>query len=283
MLILEALKQDGFMLATVEDWMKMNTNSREFYTHNYFAIIWNQNGNMVGLIENERQEAKPNQLLFVSPNKTMELEKLTGRAWVFLFTSKFYEKCAQDAHLLHSELFFSTELNAFITDPKASEHEFQKLIIDRLKYFEDKSKTLYMVAAHNCIEIMLLDALKEFDISSDNQQPIYNSELEVVNKFRMLLQKYYKTEKTVAFYADKLHITSKYLIKCTNAILKKTPKQLIIEKLVQESKRMLRYSSASIAEIGWDLGFNDESNFSTFFKKHAKVNPSDYQNLISKR
>ena len=61
----------------------------------------------------------------------------------------------------------------------------------------------------------------------------------------------------------------------TEYVLGKSAKHVIIEKLIAESKKMLSYTNYTISQIAYELGFSDEGNFTNFFKKHTKKNPSE--------
>jgi AraC-like DNA-binding protein len=50
-----------------------------------------------------------------------------------------------------------------------------------------------------------------------------------------------------------------------------------------EAKRQLCYTSQSIKEIAYDLGFEDSAYFSRFFKKSTQVSPIDYRNAAEIR
>ena len=47
--------------------------------------------------------------------------------------------------------------------------------------------------------------------------------------------------------------------------------------MLQESKRLLRYSSHTINDIGYQLGFTDPSYFSRFFRKQAGITPKGFR------
>jgi AraC family transcriptional activator of pobA len=44
-----------------------------------------------------------------------------------------------------------------------------------------------------------------------------------------------------------------------------------------EAKRALTYSDATVAEIGYSLGFSDPAYFSRFFTKRAGSSPSRFR------
>lgn len=52
----------------------------------------------------------------------------------------------------------------------------------------------------------------------------------------------------------------------------------IMQKKIEEAKRLLRYSTKSLSAISTYLGFSSQSHFSRVFKKYALENPSVYRN-----
>ncbi|RAJ93057.1 AraC-like DNA-binding protein [Larkinella arboricola] len=55
-----------------------------------------------------------------------------------------------------------------------------------------------------------------------------------------------------------------------------SPKEWIINRLIQEAQRKLHYSSSSVKELAYELGFNDPAYFSRLFKKRTGKNVSDF-------
>jgi AraC family 4-hydroxyphenylacetate 3-monooxygenase operon regulatory protein len=51
-----------------------------------------------------------------------------------------------------------------------------------------------------------------------------------------------------------------------------------MDRLIQEARRLLSFSSVSITEIGYELGFKDPAYFARFFRKNAGVTASKYRN-----
>lgn len=101
------------------------------------------------------------------------------------------------------------------------------------------------------------------EIKSDN----------LIDRFFHLLAVYYKEERTVRFYADKLNITPKYL---STAIKKTTGRPVlewIHEAVLIEAKMLLMTSGKTVQEISELLNFSSSSAFVQFFKKHTGKTP----------
>ena len=58
----------------------------------------------------------------------------------------------------------------------------------------------------------------------------------------------------------------------------KTTSQLIAERVLQESKIMLKHAAWSVSEIAYASGFREVTYFNNFFKKHLAVSPLKFRN-----
>lgn len=95
--------------------------------------------------------------------------------------------------------------------------------------------------------------------------------------FKQLIVKHIHEDRSIGFYARKLGITPNHLNKVVKQTTGKQASYLIAEMLVLEAKVLLKHSSLSVSEIGFRLGFVDQSYFSRFFKLHCGLTPREYQ------
>ena len=276
--MLETLKQTGFCFFTLEELVKYNEGSPFFYTYNYFIVIWNSGKSLDGCIESDPYTLPSNSLLFVSPNKKLEITSKDFEGYAFAFTSEFFERSDFESSLLNSTVFFDGQDEPFMSSIPFSADYFHKFYIKRLIYSADTDKHLFLSIAHNTIESLILEGMrhskeKEKTVKKEQHHP----EQITYNKFQILLQKHYKTEKKVFFYADALNMTPRSLNKATFLITQKHAKDIIIDKIIKESKRLIKYTNETIHNISVQMGFSDEGNFSSFFKKHAGQTPHEYK------
>ena len=52
---------------------------------------------------------------------------------------------------------------------------------------------------------------------------------------------------------------------------------VINNRIILEAKRLLVYTNRSTIEIAAELGYNDSSHFSKFFKKHTGKSPTAFR------
>ena len=78
-------------------------------------------------------------------------------------------------------------------------------------------------------------------------------------------------------------VSEKKLTKSIAATLGKSPKALIDERIVLEAKRLLVHTNSSIKEIGFDLGFDEPTNFIKYFRKHEAKTPIEFRKSFYKK
>ncbi len=273
------LTNNGFNILPIDVIIANNKGLMKYNTMIYYAIHIVMKD--VELIINEnKHQLTEGQLAFISPGKDIVLgngyEKKNS-VYAIAFSPSFYERSLNDSALLNSELFFSTTKDIHITKASIPTEEIQKLIVDRMSLYKAKNNNgFYIAAAHNCIEALILDGLLYVDENEIEGDKIKRfTSLDVVNRFRVLLQQNYKKEKKVTYYADLLHVTPRKLSEMTESVLGKSAKELIKDKIITESIRLLKHSKHTISEITYELGFNDEGNFSTFIKKNTQMTPKE--------
>ena len=101
--------------------------------------------------------------------------------------------------------------------------------------------------------------------------------IDIYNRFISLVAEHYRTAHDVAFYADRLCITTRYLSQVTDNVVGKSPKQIIADSLLSEAKTYLGTTRLTIQEIADRIGFSSQVLFCKFFKAQEKTSPSDYR------
>ena len=99
----------------------------------------------------------------------------------------------------------------------------------------------------------------------------------VLEQFLKLVAEYHDRERGMAFYADRLCLTPKYLSKIIKNASGKSGPEWIDSFVILEAKNMLKYSDMPIKEIVYKLHFPNSSVFYKFFKSHTGLTPSEYR------
>ena len=86
-----------------------------------------------------------------------------------------------------------------------------------------------------------------------------------------------KQEHEVAFYAEKLHITPKYLSEICKQRSGHKAKEIISSILISKIKREIMITGKSMKVIAYEYNFADQSSLGKFFRKMTGESPSAYK------
>ena len=95
--------------------------------------------------------------------------------------------------------------------------------------------------------------------------------------FRDHIEQHFSTWHQVSQYADRLGYSARTLNRLARQHTGLSAKQLIDERIILEAKRQLSHTDTSVAEIAAQLGFDDASNFSSYFRRHTATTPATFR------
>ncbi len=105
----------------------------------------------------------------------------------------------------------------------------------------------------------------------------YTRQEEVFNRFLGLVNKNAIRERNVAFYADRLYLTPRYLNTLIRQVSDHTVMDWINEAVIQEVKIQLLHSDKLVYQIADELNFPNPSFFSKFFHRMTGKTPNEYR------
>ncbi|MBQ8224501.1 MAG: AraC family transcriptional regulator [Bacteroides sp.] len=100
---------------------------------------------------------------------------------------------------------------------------------------------------------------------------------DLFERFIRLVSESYKSERRVAYYAERMFVTPKHLSSVVKEVSGRTAGEWIDSLVVLEAKVLLKSSELSIQEISDELTFANQSFFGKYFKNHTGLSPSEYR------
>ena len=97
---------------------------------------------------------------------------------------------------------------------------------------------------------------------------------ELYNLFLSAIDRFYNRYSDVAFYAEQLGVSARYLGQVTRSIAHRSPKAMIDERITSEITTLLTSTSKPLKEIATLLGFSSQAHLSRYYKKQKGVAPS---------
>jgi AraC family transcriptional regulator, transcriptional activator of pobA len=101
-----------------------------------------------------------------------------------------------------------------------------------------------------------------------------------MKNFLNILEENFRRPEGVEFYAGKLFMSARNLNLICNNILHQSVSDLIEMRKLIEAKNLLISTDKSISEIGFELGYNEKSYFSSVFKKKTGQTPTEFREEI---
>ncbi|WP_294594008.1 helix-turn-helix domain-containing protein [uncultured Bacteroides sp.] len=108
----------------------------------------------------------------------------------------------------------------------------------------------------------------------------YTRKEKLVFDFFCLIIEYHSVSRDVAFYAEKMCISPKYLTMLVTDNTGRSAKEWIVEYTIIEIKALLRDSNFEIKEIVSQTNFQSSSTMTRFFREHTGITPSEYRKNI---
>jgi len=125
--------------------------------------------------------------------------------------------------------------------------------------------------------LILLNELLNFPPISESLIPDRQVRNKLVSQFIQLVNVHYLEVKMISEYADMLSVSEDHLSKSVKSETGKTAYSYIIERMIKEAKDLIAYTDLTCSEIAYQLNFSDTSNFSKYFKRAAKLSPTEYR------
>ena len=97
------------------------------------------------------------------------------------------------------------------------------------------------------------------------------------SRFITLIENKYTETRDASVYASMMGMTYKSLHHICKLASKQTPKQLIDSHTILEAKRRLVVERVQVRQLAYDLGIEEATNFTKYFKKQTLTTPSQFK------
>ncbi len=255
----------------------------ETFKQNYFeqksdftfhTIAWNKGNTQKVIIDEIEYEFAANTILPIMLNQSFKFERAEDIvAWQF--NREFYCILNHDAEVgCVGFIFFGPSSTMFVKLDEEHIEKMQRLLelfVEEYETEEDiKGEMLRMLLVRLIIQTTRLAKKQYLD-----KTEIVEEKFNLLRQYNVLVEIHFRTERQVQFYAGLLNKSPKTISNIFSLYSKKTPLQIIQERVVTEAKKLFYYTDKSVKEIADDLGFEDVAHFSKFFKNCTSQNPSE--------
>nr|WP_315029229.1 helix-turn-helix transcriptional regulator [uncultured Chryseobacterium sp.] len=247
------------------------------HRHDFYATVLFTKGTGIHEIDFQKYDVSEGSLFFLSPGQihSWELsEDIDG--YIFFCSQEFYEMHYVNQKLRNFPFFgsvsFPRKLQLNTLEVK------ENIILFKALGKEYQSKNIMK-------EGLILSLMSQIFISATR---LFSRNLETFDStaglsyfkhyqdFETLIEEHFTKQKSIAYYASLLGISSKHLNRIVQTVVQKTATDILTERVVLEAKRMLMYLDESLVEIAFRLGYEEYSYFVRVFRKSSGMTPTQF-------
>ena len=278
MLLLFKSNSDHFFCLKMEEMMRL-----QYFVppskHSCHTLLFISSGSHVMKIGYEEYHTFANEIIMVPAGQIFSIENVesTHTGYICQFHPDILIGKYANREILNDFDFLKISGNPKV---RLSQNDASSVItiLNRLQteYSQTESANLNIVQAY------LFALFYEMNRNTIVTSKSISAAEVLTGKFKELIHQNIKTQHQVNYYASLLNVTPNHLNKCVKAVTNKTAAKWIDETILLEAKYLLFQTSLSVSEIAMQVGHEDHSYFSRFFKKHEGISPIQYRKLIDK-
>jgi len=215
-------------------------------------------------------------LLFINPKVILKpCETIDGQ--LIHFNRDFYCIEIHDQEVACDGILYNNVFEIpFIALDAAQSREIQEIIRDIQSEMENEDASTEEML-RTLLKLIILKSIRiwkqQHQLADNTQQ----ADVQFLRKFSQLVEQHYKTHHRVADYAKLLFVTPKNLSKKIGLLSKRTPNDIIKDRIILEGKRLLAHTAMTVKEIAYSLNYEDDAYFIRFFTKHTGLSPVSFR------
>jgi len=245
---------------------------REPHRHAYHELIWVREGSGRHLIDGSPVEFGPRTLTLIAKGQVHQFARAEGvRGYVVRFDDEWLSGSRR-------WLFAGQECTP-LTVPEEDAARFDTLLELLRVEVERPPGPESAELRRNLLSAALLWAQRWREAQLEGGGAT-SADVQLHRNFLETLERDFGSSHEARHYAAELGVTTGTLARTLTRLTGRTTKQLIMERVLLEAARLLRFSDLSVKEIAARLGFNDQFAFSHAFKRQRGEAPLDFRNRV---
>ena len=256
---------------TTEDAKALEGKSIEPHIHDFEELIIGSKGKISHFIDFEDETVYAPFVSFVTRGKPHLLRPQTHNdecdLWVIRFRSEFMSEV-----IFKMYGYFHNKAN--VTLP--TDEIFDRLTtLCKMMYDETQRPSPGLVVIKQLFMTLLtiINHERPTNIQSDSA----NSASETYTHFLHILEENFRRNVKISFYAEKLFMSERNLNLVCHEVMQQSAGEIIETRKLTEAKNLLINSNKTIAEIGFELGYNEKAYFYKVFKRKTGHTPTAFR------
>ena len=137
------------------------------------------------------------------------------------------------------------------------------------------------LALEGLLRVILANVLRLSHAPAESKDAMAGRHRGLVTRFRELIETAFRDGWSLAEYASALNVSPSRLRSACLSVTEQSPMQLVHARILLEAKRQLLYTSTSVSEIAYGLGFDDPAYFTRFFSQRTGLSPRGFRSTAA--
>ncbi|WP_405411129.1 AraC family transcriptional regulator [Maribacter sp. Asnod1-A12] len=218
-----------------------------------------------------------NSLAIISPFQVIDYDEIPpndDKGYILYFNPHIFNTLNQSYGLQNEFPFFKIHTMPLY---QLKDNDFKEILsLSEELYRESRAKKHHSKEIVRSLLLLLLFKVKRF--TRDNNGMVTLNRFEtIMSKFEQAILSSNHHFLSVAEYASQMNISPIYLTECTKKAAGKSAQKIIIDYKILYAKTLLHQMDKSVAEIAYELDFNEVANFNQFFKRNVGITASQFR------
>jgi AraC family transcriptional activator of pobA len=244
---------------------------REPHRHDYHELIWVAAGSGCHRIDAERVAARPGTVMLIGRGQVHVFEEARGLdATVIRFRDEVVLEGAPG--------WLLAGRGGRVVPVSDAEGARLEAVATMLRSeLERPADARSAEIARHLVSVALLWFERWYDATRTEARQADDAEVELHRRFARLLETDFAAHHDARHYADALAVPPAALSRALSEVTGRGTKDLIVDRVMLEAARLLRYTELTVGEIAFRVGYGDQLYFSRAFKRRFGESPLAYR------
>jgi AraC-like DNA-binding protein len=267
-----------FMAIALSRFLTENPNIVFPHKHDFYQLLYITEGNGTHVIDFQHYPVNAGNFYFLSPGMMHTWQFNSGIEGILInFQASFFQSFLQNPTYLSDFPFFHSLNNPpFLRIPETARMPLMEILDIVLHEYDYKELGFEYAVRAGMMQLFVFLNRHYASTLHDSYSLVTKNRL---RDFEKLLEAHYLTKRLPKEYAQMLNISPNYLTEICTMTVGKSAGLMIRERILLEAKRLLVHSPQTVAEIAYQLNFEDTSYFGRFFKKHTGTTPEQFRTV----
>ncbi len=277
----EGLRRSGVMMIPLDTSITLEPGRLRPHVHDFFQVFWVE-GRTTLMHDFREYHLKGKSVVFVNPGQVHTLKRRPGMSGMQIsFTQEFFDhRSPPPSTLIELPFFFQPEAVPCLPVPEADRHRIGSVFAELQREY-DAAKPWAEEALRSLLHLLFVRARRHFE--ELHPAPEASRGAQVARQFHVAVEHHFREQWTVADYGRHLHLTANHLNDTVQEQTGHSAGEVIRRRRLLDAQRLLLHSDLNVAEIAYQLGFQDPSYFGRFFRRMAKTTPAEFREKIREK